>query len=126
MMVKRANFPSSMCAYLQTPTMNPGRIPTLQDLPDHTKADPDEDSSNHKVESFELAVSLDLDSQEFKYLEATRDFNRGEGGLHDAIDRSELGILVIPTCCNVSASFASLEGSPITSIPLEFYRPAEL
>ena len=87
---------------------------------------PDEDSSNHKVESFELAVSLDLDSQEFKYLEATRDFNRGEGGLHDAIDRSELGILVIPTCCNVSASFASLEGSPITSIPLEFYRPAEL
>jgi len=123
MKLKRADFPSSITAYLDTLVANPRGIRTLQDIIDHTKSDPDEDYPNHNVESFEIAVSLDPDSQEFKDLEATRDFIKGEGGLQAAMDRNELHLLVTPTCSDVLVSFASLEGTPIISILLGFHGP---
>lgn len=70
---KRADFPSSIAAYFETWTTNPRGILTLQDLIDHTKADPDEDYPNHNVEGFEIAASLDPDFQGLEELEATRD-----------------------------------------------------
>lgn len=123
MKLKRADFPSSIAAYLETLTTNPRGIRTLQDLIEQTKTNPDEDYPSHNVESFEMAASIDPDSQEFKDLEATRDFIRGEGGLQAAMDRAQLDLLVTPTCSGIPVSFAGLEGSPIISIPLGFYGP---
>jgi len=74
MKLKRADFLASIAAYLKTLTTNPKGIRTLQDLIDRTKADPNEDYPNQNVESFEIAANLDPASQEFKDLEATRDF----------------------------------------------------
>jgi len=95
----------------------------LQDLIDHTKADPHEDYPNHNVESFEMAASIDPDSQEFKDLEATRNFIRGEGGIRHAMDRNQLDLLVTPSWSNVVGSFACHEGTPVIATPLGFYSP---
>ncbi|KAK4197978.1 amidase signature domain-containing protein [Triangularia verruculosa] len=77
------------------------RIRTLQDLIDLTKADPNEDYPNHNVESFEIAANLDPASQEFKELEAARDFVKGEGGLQAAMDRNQLDLFVTPTYSDI-------------------------
>ena len=47
MKLKRADFPSSIAAYLETLTTNPRGIRTLQDLIEQTKRDPEEDYPNH-------------------------------------------------------------------------------
>ncbi len=123
MKLKRAAFPSSMAAYLETLPTNPRGLRTLQDLINHTKTDPDEDYPNYNVESFEIATSHNPESCEFKELEAIRDFVRGDGGLQAAMDRNQLDQLVTPTCSDAPVSFAGLESSPVISIPLGFYGP---
>lgn len=124
--VAQADFPSSMSAYLHTLTTNPRGIRTLQDLIDHTKADPDEDYPNHNVESFGLAVSLDPDSQEFKDLEATRDFIGGEGGLQAAMDRNGLDVLVTPTAAMYPSHSPVSRAAPSYRFPWDSTAPAKL
>ncbi len=123
MKLTRADFPSSMAAYLETPTTNPRELRTLHHLIYHPKTDLDEVYPNHKVASFEIPAAIDLGSHKFQDLEPTRDFVKGDGGLQAAMGKDQLDLPVTPTCSSIPGSIASLEGSPIISVPLGFYGP---
>ncbi|KAH6615781.1 putative amidase [Chaetomium sp. MPI-SDFR-AT-0129] len=122
-MITQGDLSSSIEAYLKTLATNPLGLQTLQDITELTKKDPREDFPNHDVESFEFSLFIDRESQEFKELEALRDFINREAGMKGAMDRHQLDVLVTPTCSAVPVTFASLERSPILSFPLGFYPP---
>lgn len=121
--INRADFVPSLEKYFQTLVTNPNELHELADLIHYTKTEPREDYPNHNVDNFEVAESIDPESQEHKALEALRAFVVGAGGIEAALDRHQLDLLVTPTCSSIPVSFASLAGTPILSMPLGSYPP---
>lgn len=118
-----ADMKTCLANYFASLEQNPNNLHTLEDLIDYTKNEPREDTSRD-IGKFELAQSIDTESQQFNDIVAFEQYIAGEGGIAAAIERSKLDVLAVPSTASTPKIFSDIEGSPTVSVPLGALPPA--
>ncbi|TPX12800.1 uncharacterized protein E0L32_006680 [Thyridium curvatum] len=124
MSVTIADLAESLEKYFATLETNPNGLHSLKDLIDYTRNTPEEDFAHYNTATFEMALDHDhYASDKFAKLDKLREFITAGGGLGAALNRENLDVLVVPTAASTPVTFASLEGSPLITVPLGFHGP---
>ena len=119
-----ADFVVDLQKYLDSLTYNPANITSLTALRNFTQSVPIEDYPRRDTALWDAALDNWNNTDPRFWPAFQHNFDYGdEGGLLGAIRRHNLDAVVMPA--KIAATWATIVGAPVVSVPLEFYPPDE-
>lgn len=121
-MILGADFVVNLQTYLDSLTYNPTNITSLAALRQFTQSVPIEDYSERDTGIWDAALE-NWNNTDPRFWPAYQHnlYYGDEGGLLGAIRRHNLDAVIMPS--KIAATWATIVGAPVVSVPLGFYPP---